>query len=77
MDLTLQVSYVVVAVKISQRIIIDALLVIDTAWSSNVVEKLVPVRVNRVPPKTEPVFGLIPVRVADVLKERAVVSSLP
>ena len=36
-------------------------------------EKLVPVIVNKVPPKTEPVFGLIPVTVAETLKVRPVV----
>ena len=65
-DLILQVSWVVVAVKISQSKFVDAFAVIETAWSSKVVEKFVPVIVSRVPPKTEPCFGLIPVTVDEV-----------
>ena len=55
----------------------EALTIMFTAWSIKVVEKLVPVIVKRVPPKTEPEVGEIPVMVDEVWKLIPVVSSLP
>ena len=48
-----------------------------TAWSTIVVEKLVPVMVMSVPPRIEPEVGLMAVTVEEVWNEMAVVSSKP